>query len=75
MQANVRNIEVVESRRGTYTILEVQSESNPKKFYRVDVVNGRCDCPSWKFSRGHTRICKHLKALGYERKEVQHDML
>lgn len=45
-------------------IIEVMGSSG--KVYRVDTVNGRCSCPAWKFSRGGSRGCKHLKALGIE---------
>lgn len=53
-----------------YLVALVPSESNPDKFYRVDVVNQRCSCPAWKFTRGHDKACKHLRALGFQRDVV-----
>lgn len=42
--------------------------------YRVDITNGRCDCPAWKFARaganGKRPLCKHLKSLGYSENTV-----
>lgn len=51
-----------------WDIVEVRSESNPAKVYRVDITLGLCDCPAWKFQRGQgTRaVCKHLKKLGFK---------
>jgi hypothetical protein len=57
--------ELVNSKQGRYTVIEVPSESNPNVVYRVDVTNQRCSCPAWKFSKGHTRMCKHLRSLGF----------
>jgi hypothetical protein len=51
-----------------YTIVTMPSTSNLDKSYRVDVTNGRCDCPAWKFSKGHTKVCKHLQALGFKQR-------
>lgn len=58
------------SRNGQrYLVALMPSASNPSKSYRVDVTNGRCDCPAWKFSRanpdGSRKPCKHLIALGF----------
>lgn len=53
-----------------YGVLEVPS-SNGKTKYRVDVTNGRCSCPAWKFQKGHGKVCKHLKALGFVDKVAQ----
>ena len=34
--------------------------------YKVDLVHGRCSCPSWIYQRGGSRKpCKHLRALGF----------
>ena len=42
------HMEVVTPRNGRpYTVLEVPSDSNPGKVYRVDLVNVRCSCPGW----------------------------
>ena len=70
MATTFGNVEVVTQRNGrTYTVIEVPSSSNPSKMYRVDVVNGRCSCPSWVFSRskglGYRPVCKHLRSLGF----------
>lgn len=48
-----------------YTVVEVPSERDPSKVYRVDLVNVRCSCPGWIFSRGGRKLCKHLRALGF----------
>lgn len=52
-------------RRGNmhYAVIEVPSNSNPNKMYRVDVTNKRCSCRGWTmhFPR---RPCIHLKSLG-----------
>lgn len=56
-------VEVVPGSLGN-DVIEIRSTSNPNVVYRVDVVNGRCSCPAWKFSRNGSRICKHLKAMG-----------
>lgn len=52
-----------------YAVFTVPSTSNPDKVYRVDVTNGRCDCPGWKFKRagadGKRAPCKHLRQFGY----------
>lgn len=53
-----------------WDIVEVKSDSNPNKKYRVDMTHGRCDCPAWIFQKskvGETRaICKHLRKLGFK---------
>ncbi len=50
-----------------YDVIEVVSESNPKRSYRVDVINGRCSCPAWIFQRGRIKQpCKHLRSLGFK---------
>jgi hypothetical protein len=56
--------EVVQSANRRYGVVTVPS-SDGKRNYRVDVTNGRCDCPAWKFQKGHTKACKHLKAMGF----------
>lgn len=59
--------EVVVRKGEVYTVVEVLSESNPNKTYRVDVTNHRCDCPAWEFTKarqGVRKSCKHLLALG-----------
>jgi len=45
-------------------VIEIRSTSRPDVTYRVDMVNGRCSCPAWKFSRNGARTCKHLRELG-----------
>ena len=67
---NVSNLrtEVVTPKSGNpYMVALVPSESNPSKFYRVDVVNRRCSCPAWRFNKGHRAVCKHLRALGIDK--------
>lgn len=66
MSFQALNAELVVRGKQTYAVVSVPSSSNPNKSYRVDVTNGRCDCPAWKFSKGHTKVCKHLKALGFK---------
>lgn len=44
--------------------VQVQSKTNPRVFYTVDLTHGRCSCPSWVFSKTKTP-CKHLRALGF----------
>lgn len=53
-----------------YTVVLVPSVSDPTKTYRVDVVNQRCDCPAWKFSRGGRKLCKHLRQLGFAERQM-----
>lgn len=54
-----------------WDVVEVRSDSNPAKKYRVDITFGRCDCPAWKFARagadGRKNPCKHLQSLGFVR--------
>lgn len=57
--------EVVSTRSQTYGVVTLPS-SDGKREYRVDVTNGRCSCPAWKFQKGHAKPCKHLRALGYK---------
>lgn len=48
-------------------IVEVRSQSNPDKVYRVDVANGKCSCPAWIYHKAVDGVrlpCKHLKMLG-----------
>lgn len=70
MRATLGRMEVVTPKSGrAYTVVEVQSDSNPSKFYRVDVVNGRCSCPGWTRHAnkdGSRNTCKHLRALGFK---------
>ena len=57
-------VEVIPESLGN-DIIEIRSTSNPNTIYRVDVVRGRCSCPSWKFQRGGVRNpCKHLLSMG-----------
>ena len=54
-----------------YAVILMPSDSNPKVTYTVDVTNGRCSCPAWKFQRGGSRkVCKHLQRLGFQPKEA-----
>lgn len=48
-----------------WDIVEVKSQSNPNKVYRVDMTHGRCSCPAWVNSRDK-KPCKHLKGLGFK---------
>lgn len=68
MNLNYREIRSTERsdkklRGQNYTTVQVPSESNPSKFYTVDVTNARCSCPGWTrhFPR---KPCKHMRALG-----------
>lgn len=75
MTATVLQTEVVQrGNQVAYGVFTVASTSNPKKSYRVDITNGRCDCPAWKFARaganGKRPLCKHLKSLGYSENTV-----
>ena len=41
------------------------SSSNPTKTYQIRLGHDRrvyCTCPSWKFSKGDHKTCKHLRA-------------
>ena len=38
----------------------VESSSRKGKFYKLNAGNNTCDCPGFRFHRGH---CKHLDAL------------
>jgi hypothetical protein len=49
--------------RQAYGVVTIPS-SDGKREYRVDVSNGRCDCPAWKFSKTR-QTCKHLRAMGF----------
>lgn len=53
-----------------WDIVEVPSDSNPNKKYRVDITHGRCSCPAWVFANrranGLKPTCKHLDRLGFE---------
>lgn len=61
-----RKVEVVTPKHGRpYAVVEVPSSSNPNKVYRVDLVNVRCSCPAWIFSRGERKLCKHLRGVGF----------
>lgn len=67
--AQILSTEIVTRHSQTYAVFTVPSTSNPNKSYRVDVTNGRCDCPAWKFKRasedGKRTPCKHLRQFGY----------
>ena len=66
MSMQQAGIETVIPKNGrAYTVIEVPSERNPAKKYRVDIVNQRCSCPAWIFQKGTRKPCKHLKALGF----------
>lgn len=64
--------EVARYGKDVYGVFTVKSSSG--KEYRVDMTNGRCDCPAWKFSRktadGRRPLCKHLLSLGYKEPEI-----
>lgn len=50
-----------------WDIVIVGSDTDPDKAYRVDVTNGRCNCPAWIYQRGGQRYpCKHLSRLGFK---------
>lgn len=74
--AEILKTEIVKSNtvRGSYAVFTVPSRSNPNKTYRVDMTNGRCDCPAWKFARagadGKRAPCKHLREFGYTENTV-----
>lgn len=51
---------------GSDMIIPVRSQSNPDKFYNVDLTHGRCSCPAWTRQKGVRRPCKHLKDLGFQ---------
>jgi predicted nucleic acid-binding Zn finger protein len=68
-EKQIGRLEVIQQKSGsTYVVVEVPSQSNPDKMYRVDLTNGRCSCPAWTFNRDR-KPCKHLRALGYKAKE------
>lgn len=56
------------STQNNYVVVTVKNSDNTKD-YRVDVSNGRCSCPAWKFSKpdlsGKRKPCKHLRQFGY----------
>lgn len=61
--------EIVDRKSERYLVVLVPSMSNPNITYRVDVVNRRCDCPSWKFAKtgpNGRAMCKHLIHLGFK---------
>jgi hypothetical protein len=57
--------EVVHPKHGSPYLVTLVPSTSSDKFYRVDVVNHRCDCPSWKFQKGERKPCKHLRSLGF----------
>jgi predicted nucleic acid-binding Zn finger protein len=66
-QPKILSTEVVDRGRKPYAVFTVPSSSESGE-YRVDMTNGRCSCPGWKFQRavdGKRRPCKHLRAFGY----------
>lgn len=68
MANQILKTEVVVRGQQAYGVFTIQSEGS-NAVYRVDVTNGRCSCPSWKFARpgadGQRAPCKHLRQLGY----------
>ncbi len=51
-----------------WDIVRTPSQSNPDKYYTVDMTHGRCSCPAWIFQKGGERHpCKHLRKLGFNR--------
>lgn len=66
---DTQHVEMVIPTSGrAYGIVEVQSDSNPNKKYRVDISNRRCSCQGWTMharSDGTRNSCKHLRALGF----------
>jgi hypothetical protein len=61
--------EVVIRAAESYTVVVIASSKGDKE-YRVDVTNGRCSCPGWKFAKadpstGLRKHCKHLRQFGY----------
>ena len=65
----ISKVEVVTPKNGrAYTVVEVASDSNPNKKYRVDMVNVRCSCPGWTMHAnkdGSRNLCKHLRRMGF----------
>lgn len=63
----ILSTEVVERGNKPYGLFTVKSDSG--SHYRVDVTNGRCSCPGWKFQRkgpdGNRKPCKHLLQFGF----------
>jgi hypothetical protein len=50
-----------------WDIVMVPSDSNPSKFYTIDITHGRCSCPAWIHQKGGQRYpCKHLQRLGFK---------
>lgn len=54
-----------------YDTVQARSKTNPNVTYTVDMTNGRCSCPAWKFQKqgsdGRRNPCKHLKSFGFSR--------
>lgn len=70
----IRDGEFVTYGKQAYAVMVIGS-SDGKREYRVDVTNGRCSCPAWKFAKpdpytGKRRPCKHLRQFGYTEANV-----
>jgi len=66
----IRDAEFVTRNKEAYAVLTIGSSDGSKE-YRVDVTNGRCSCPGWKFAKvnmatGFRKPCKHLNQFGYK---------
>ena len=69
IQFEMRDADFVTYQNRSYAVMVIGS-SDGKREYRVDVTNGRCSCPAWKFAKpnpetGNRAPCKHLRQFGY----------
>ena len=68
IQFEMRDADFVTYQNRSYAVMVIGS-SDGKREYRVDVTNGRCSCPAWKFAKpdlsGQRKPCKHLRQFGY----------
>jgi predicted nucleic acid-binding Zn finger protein len=55
---------------------EVFSYSNDSKYIvsKCDDGSWACSCPSWKFSKGHKVICKHIKEVMFKQQTTTLDI-
>ena len=67
MRAYARSEVEVPAVNGKPIIIEVASQSNPNKMYKMDITLGRCSCPAWTMNAKNGRkVCKHLRAFGFK---------